>query len=519
MNNKLINVPVKIAVFLMTFFSSSAAWAGIPATPVMTLYRFNGPTDIPYFLSESFGKNGPGAPAGTLAQGTSVIPCVVVKNGVPLTDRQGVPYVGFEVVVDARKANSAATNRYRQVNEARRSMRVENNQCGPGVRFVLDVRNLYAMAKPPLFDPDRQRTERAQARKVQGELDQIVRSFHNSAFCEGINRQLVGRRARLERSWDGFIRDQQGRWPLASLQRAKHLDYTMRTAIFEGHLERGCTAYGACERNIIALSIRNRGLESCASRLGCSSPGDFQGVSSMVSQYNIWDEYLTQISGLTFCYLRDDLTAAGGVTGASFRKLQAMYAQSVGDVQRILYGDDRDLAAIFPGNSLADLKNLRHYYHAPAMGKCFPHHDRIEYMSGAVARRDNDFALIANTRIQVGEKRGDGYLFRSFVVHEEEQGDRIRVVDDYPGFVVDARRVSLGGESARCRPYGIPGGCRFDEIGRYRKTPSWVNAGKPVEIKCRIADQGEQCQGPPKMRQVRVGGTCDTQMRPFSGIE
>jgi len=32
----------------------------------------------------------------------------------------------------------------------------------------------------------------------------------------------------------------------------------MRTAIYEGHLDRGCNAYGACERNIIALSIRNR---------------------------------------------------------------------------------------------------------------------------------------------------------------------------------------------------------------------------------------------------------------------
>ncbi|MGE4559505.1 MAG: hypothetical protein AB7E77_04860 [Desulfobulbus sp.] len=495
------------------------AEAGIPATPVMTLYRFNGPTDIPYYRVERIGAKSPGAPAGTLAQGTSVIPCVVVRNGQALTGGDGVPYVGFEVVVDARKASPTDTARYRRLVETRRSMRVENNQCGPGIRYVLDVRNLYAMAKPPLFDPPRQQVERAQAKVVRGELDQIVRAFHNSALCGGVNRQLIGRRGRLERAWDSFIREQQGRWPPATLRQAKHLDYTMRTALFEGHLERGCNAYGACERNIIALSIRNRGLESCASRLGCDAPGDFQGVASKVSQYNIWDEYLTQISGLTSCYLRDDLAAAGGETGAYYRKLQAMHAQSLGDVQRILFGGDRDLAAVFPGNSLAELKELRHYYHAPAMGKCFPGHDRVEYMSGAVARHGNDFALIANTRIEVGGKRGDGYLFRSFVVREEEDGDRIRVVDDYPGFVVDARRVSLSGESARCRPYGIPSGCRFSKIGRYRKTPTWVNAGKPLEIKCRVADQGSNCQGPPTMRQVRVGGVCDTQMRPFSGIE
>jgi hypothetical protein len=323
----------------------------------------------------------------------------------------------------------------------------------------------------------------------------------------------------LDRAWNGFIREHQDRLSPAALQQARHLDYTMRTAIFEGHIERGCNAYGACERNIIALSIRNRGFESCSARLGCRSAGDFQGVSSKVSQYNIWDEYLTQISGLTSCYLRDDLTVAAGTAGAYYRKLQAMHAQSVADVQRILYGDDRDLAAVFPGNSLTELKQLRHYYHAPAMGKCFPQHNRIEYMSGAVAWRGNEYALIANTRIQVGQKQGNGYAFRSFVVSEEQRGDVVRMVDEYPGFIVDARRISLSGESARCRPYGIPAGCRFSEIGRYRKTPTWVNAGKPVEITCRIVDQGEQCQGPSQRRSVRLGGVCDTEMRPFSGIQ
>ena len=45
------------------------------------------------------------------------------------------------------------------------------------------------------------------------------------------------------------------------------------------------------------------------------------------------------------------------------------------------------------------------------MGKCFPDEPRIEFMSGAVARRGGDFALIAGTRIEVGEKRGGGYEF------------------------------------------------------------------------------------------------------------
>ncbi len=144
--------------------------------------------------------------------------------------------------------------------------------------------------------------------------------------------------------------------------------------------ERGCNAYGACERNIVALSIRNRALERCFSREGCASRGDFVGVASTVSQYNIWDEYLTQISGLTACYLRNDLA-----TDPKYAKLQAMYAQNVGDVQRILFGTDADLLELFPGVSLDDVKRTAHYYHAPAMGKCFPQLEGVEYMTGAVA--------------------------------------------------------------------------------------------------------------------------------------
>ena len=140
---------------------------------------------------------------------------------------------------------------------------------------------------------------------------------------------------RSMRPGPGLKEPMPGVWPRQDLARARHLDFTMRTALFEGHLGRGCNAYGACERNIVALSIRNRALERCFDREGCEAPGDFVGVASTVSQYNIWDEYLTQISGLTACYLRDDLA-----TQPYYAKLQAMYAQNVGDVQRILFGTD-----------------------------------------------------------------------------------------------------------------------------------------------------------------------------------
>ncbi len=505
-----------LIVGLMILPGSPPALADIPATPVMTLYKFNGPRTTPYYDADDFARRGPKSPAGQLTQGSSLIPCLVIRDGKPLTDESGTPYVGFEIVVDTAKAGPDATDRFKKALAERKGLRVANHHCPAGVRRVISVRDLYAMAKAPSFDPPR--TGKGKAPQGASELDRLVRGFHNSPQCEEANRKLVGRRGALEKAWDSYITANKGRSSTENLTRAKHLDYVMRTALFEGHLGRGCNAYGACERNVIALSIRNRALGQCQKGQGCRAPGDFQGVSSAVSQYNIWDEFLTQVSGLTACFLRDDLGSAGTArSGDYYDKLQAMHAQSVGDIERILYGDDQDLRALFPGNASRDLTGLRHYYHAPAMGKCFPNHKGVEYMSGAIARKGGDFALIANTRIQVERKVGDGYRFREFLVTEDEDADRIRLEDNFPGFVVDGRKVS-GKPPASCPPYGIPAGCRHESMGRYRKVPAWLGSGKPLELQCRIKDRGESCKSAPSTTTVSVGGVCDTQMRPVAHV-
>ena len=231
-----------------------------------------------------------------------------------------------------------------------------------------------------------------------------------------------------------------------------------------------------------------------------------------MSQYNIWDEFLTQISGLTACYLRDDLASL-----PYYAKLQAMYAQNSADVQRILFGSDADLLELFPGSPLEDIKRTAHYYHAPAMGKCFPAHARVEYMSGAVAGKGSDFVLIANTRIQVGDKVGDDYRFSMFLFEETEERDVVETRDDFPGFLIDGRKVTLQ-PATSCHPYGTPTSCQQGEVGYYRKVPSWLDAGKPVGLSCNILDRAASCDGPGQLVTVEVGGTCDTQMRPVMGV-
>lgn len=500
-------------VGMLALAASLPTAAEIPATPVLTLYRFNAEPNLPYYAVEQFARSrAASAPAGHLAQGTTLIPCLVIRDGRPLTDDSGTPFVGFEVVVDPRSATPESAARLTEAIAQRKTLTVGNHHCDSSVKNVIDVRNLYPMEKKPFFDPPRNNLPATGATPAGNEPNTIVRAFHNSARCAQVNVGLTGRRAALLSAWSQFKQDNAGRWSKADLAKGQDLDITMRTALFEGHLGRGCNAYGACERNIVALSIRNRAQERCFPREGCQQPGDFTGVASIVSQYNIWDEFLTQISGLTACYLRDDLAAQ-----SYYAKLQAMYTQNAGDVQRILFGTDADLLELFPGAPLDKLKRTAHYYHAPAMGKCFPQHDRVEYMSGAVARKGGDFALIANTRIEVSNKVGDDYHFRIFGFQETEERDVIEIRDEYPGFVVDGRKVTLVPASG-CRPYGIPGGCQQDEIGRYRKTPSWLNAGEPLGLTCKIADRGEGCDAPSSLVTVQVGGMCDTQMRPVSGV-
>lgn len=475
----------------------------------MTLYRFNGPIEVPYYDVDAFARAGAAAkPAGTLWQGTSVIPCLVVRDGRPLIDSEGTPYVGFEVVVDARRAERADTARFKDTVARRKALRVPNHHCPDDVDHVLDIRRLYVLDKPPSFDPPRGEDE--SAGRGAG-LDGIVRAFHASDACFDANERLVGRRGALARAWDAFARASARRWSEADIGRARQLDYVMRTALYEGHLDRGCTAYGACERNVIALSIRNRGREGCTRSQGCTFPGDFEGVASSVSQYNIWDEFLTQTSGLTSCFLRPDLASH-----PDYVKIRAMYAQNVGDVERILYGSDADLDAVFPDASGA-LTAMRHYYHPPAMGKCFPDHPRVEYVTGAVARRGRDLALIASTRIEVGARRDDDYLFEEALIETGPAGDTVDVVDRYPGFAIDGRKVSLR-PSSGCRPYGTPSGCKWKRVGRYRKVPSWLDTGRAMSLICRVRDGGAQCDRESALETVRLGGVCDAEMQPVAGV-
>ena len=70
---------------LVGLFALAASWvvvADIPATPVMTLYRFNGDLNLPYYDVDKFHSAGAAAaPVGRLVQGTTLIPCLAIRGG------------------------------------------------------------------------------------------------------------------------------------------------------------------------------------------------------------------------------------------------------------------------------------------------------------------------------------------------------------------------------------------------------------------------------------------------------
>lgn len=486
--------------------------AAIPAAPVLTLYRANGPLNTPYYDVDRFMRTGTPARSGTLAQGTSVVPCLIVRDGKPVTNKRGRPYIGFEIVVDPKTATRRSTLKFKRAHAQRKSLKVNHHHCGQGVRYVADIRHFYDLDNAPFFDPPR----RGSVPPAKGitPVDQIVREFHASPHCDQANRKLLGRREALAKAWERFINERRGRQDPTVLEQAKHLDYGMRTALFEGQLDGGCTAYAGCARSIVALTLRNRAHEMCRQREGCRFPGDVQGVASNPSIHPTWDRYPTQVSGVTSCYLRADLAEH-----PYYHRLQAAYGQIVTDAETILFGERDDLAQVFPSNPLNDLLNTRHYYHAPSQDKCFPGTENLAFIRGAVARYGNSLALITDMRVQIGQRNADGFLFQELEIEARADGDRTRLNDGYRGFALDPRYVRpqpLEG----CLPYGVPPLCERDTVTRHRILPEWVSKGRPLGIQCHTQDLGQSCASPAgsKRVDVEVGGDCDTRMRPIAEV-
>ena len=198
---------------------------------------------------------------------------------------------------------------------------------------------------------------------------------------------------------------------------------------------------------------------SASRNQGCRFPGDFQGAASSVTQYNIWDEYLTQISGLTSCFLRPDLAEDATTTPRS----RPCTRRTSGTWSAILYGSEADLREIFPGTPARGSDLDASLLPRPSHGQVLPQpRPGGVHVGCGGAQRGGDFALIADTRIQVGAKAGERLQLQGVPVRRGAQGRRHPHPGQLSGLLVDARKVSLRPPGS-CPPYGIPSGCRFEQ--------------------------------------------------------
>ena len=55
-------------------------------------------------------------------------------------------------------------------------------------------------------------------------------------------------------------------------------------------------------------------------------------------------------------------------------------------------------------------------------------------------------------------------------------------------------------------------------MGRYRKVPSWLDAGVPMTLTCRVRASSAMCNGAMTEQTVRLGGACDVEMQPVAGV-
>ncbi len=512
-----------VHILFALLLPAKAETARIPSAPLMTTTRSdNAQQGIPIFrIGVADSDESPKETKESLEVGSILATCIPLRKGQPILDKDGLPFLGYRILFDPRQASAKSSSLINEELHHIMAQKVLNHHCAASQLDVVQAKNLIGRAVAPWLQPVTKAIpniqppgrERPPSEKV-GSLskhDLLIREFHQSDECLNANKDTRNRRENLEEAWYRFIAKMTGRWSKSDLMESHHLDTTIRTAIFESNLKQACSHFGLCERNIIALTIRNRAVEKCDQRKGCRYHGDFHGVSSLPSQYHIWNESYTQSGELTSCFLR---AGAAGNT-----RIRQVYLRSISDIDQILFAGDEGLMAVFPGTSLSELKRVQHYYHPLGMGKCFPDRPNARLISMALIRNGGDHALIVGQYVNLDDANPLGRTFKVLNVTTTPDGfDRIETKDSYPGFRLDPA-IAPKPELERCKPYGAPPGCTWGKVGCFRRLPSWATDGQPIKIQCRSTATDENCQGASRTIDLVIGGPCDRRIQPIMGVD
>jgi hypothetical protein len=248
-------------------------------------------------------------------------------------------------------------------------------------------------------------------------IDQALRQFHDT-ICTAPGQDQNA----LLMKWKKFIESKTDEHSRQIALNAQHVDIVTRTVMGESQRqeamlgpeslqERRKRAFHpfaeSCQGDIIALSIRNRAYAGKNSRklFGLSYPGDFTGVASSPSQFNLWlpAEVERDNFRITSCFYssQESYVSAANKRHQAYGTWRSIYERTARRMPKVLGLNDNSaadqdssyLSGLFaadrdsPGSTDEKQKRLlsfTHYYHPGGLPKGDAQEETDSHRSGKV---------------------------------------------------------------------------------------------------------------------------------------
>lgn len=286
------------------------------------------------------------------------------------------------------------------------------------------------------------------------EIADLAFEFHNSSHCDEINRHARGEPSRTEQllaGWQAFIDKKSGGTchpgppgpnPLCNrLNRARDVDILTRTAVFEADGTNTNLARNKCEKQFIALTIRNIAYsQDCANpkarwsvKSGCRYVGDVTSVATKPSEFNIWFPRESLTTRITGCFMRADADLvewpkskmisnperakrAFQVRKEDYlRTFESMVEMTDPDAQVArLFRVTRNQKELPAAEEHSVLGELKFYYHPVGMDKCDPSvYDKTVFVSMGYVTKNGRHYLMSGLRFTPGSATDHGVAVES----------------------------------------------------------------------------------------------------------
>lgn len=378
----------------------------------------------------------------------------------------------------------------------------------------------------------------------------MVTQFHQT-MCESMRPKTPQTMdleiAALMNEWNAFVAEQKTPADQATAKRAREIDLVSRTVLFEAHnlgildgedssacRNPGSCPISSCERDIIALSVRNRGMNpSCStghSYLGCKFLGDFQGVATQPAQYNIWFPTYTH-PYIASCFLKPGLDTGHyeGRPASSeedYKNRLLEFKLTLNNVSKVLYAPSlgdlftyKEMNADNVASASAAIGSFQSYYHPQAMPGCLKDHMKDAYSTGISyvekpAQKGKDYDIVFNQTI-IPDPRALSSSDPSFTFQVEVRLSNTDIVlqnlEGSSDWEIERSRTSQITTRNECATMGLPHSCPAVANSHDFIAPYWsfISDARNAVLGCKVPNTSQD---------IEIGGNCDARMQLISGV-